>query len=325
MYYICVRNVNEAYRRGANLLNEVGQVMPSRAGTVVKAPRPVTTEYTRPNERVLFDEKRNANPFFHIAESVWMLAGERDARWLDQFVHDFSSRFAEDDGQMHGAYGHRWIRHFGVDQISVVADMLKSDPYTRRAVIGMWDPTIDLGVNKRDIPCNDVIFFRSREDRTLDGELSGFILDMTVCCRSNDMIWGAYGANAVHFSVLQEFIAGAAGMKLGSYYQISNDFHAYTTSMRPPGRTGDLYSVGVKTYPVFSPYLLEDCEKYVRGDGTYISPWLVNVVNPMLSVHKTWKIHGPARALRTTHQIAADDWRAAAEIFLTNRLEARKS
>ena len=32
-------------------------------------------------------------------------------------------------------------------------------------------------------------------------------LCMTVCNRSNDMLWGAYGANVVHMSMLQEFVA----------------------------------------------------------------------------------------------------------------------
>ena len=50
---------------------------------------------------------------------------------------------------------------------------------------------------------------------------------MTVCNRSNDMIWGAYGANAVHMSILMEYVAVAVNAPMGSYYQISDSFHIY--------------------------------------------------------------------------------------------------
>ena len=41
-------------------------------------------------------------------------------------------------------------------------------------------------------------------------------LQMTVHCRSNDIIWGTYGANAVHFSILQEYVAARIGVDLGT-------------------------------------------------------------------------------------------------------------
>jgi hypothetical protein len=53
-------------------------------------------------------------------------------------------------------------------------------------------------------------------------------LNMTVFCRSNDMVLGAYGANAVHMSMLQELIAHALDTRVGTYWQVSHNFHAYT-------------------------------------------------------------------------------------------------
>ena len=50
---------------------------------------------------------------------------------------------------------------------------------------------------------------------------------MTVCNRSNDMLWGAYGANAVHMSMLQEYMALMIGVEVGVYTQISDSFHVY--------------------------------------------------------------------------------------------------
>ena len=54
---------------------------------------------------------------------------------------------------------------------------------------------------------------------------------MSIVNRSNDMIWGAYGANAVHMSMLLEYMAAMTGFQVGIYYQISNNLHAYKKTL----------------------------------------------------------------------------------------------
>src|SRR5678816_542793 len=138
MHVINANNVNDAYYQGLRLLKDA-PIESSRAGEVRVWPCPVTTVYERPTERVLFDPKRDANPFFHLFEALWMLSGRQDATWLDRFVKDFSSRFTEEDGTQHGAYGHRWRNAFGFDQLHHVVNTLRSDPTSRQCVIQMWD------------------------------------------------------------------------------------------------------------------------------------------------------------------------------------------
>jgi hypothetical protein len=41
------------------------------------------------------------------------------------------------------------------------------------------------------------------------------------------MLWGAYGANVVHMSMLQEYMATALGIGIGTYRQLSDSFHVY--------------------------------------------------------------------------------------------------
>lgn len=217
MHVISALNVNHALAEGLRYLNEHGTHEDSRNGPVLVSPCPVTTMYAMPEQRVIFSPLRDANPFFHLMEALWMMAGRDDLSWP---LH-FNKRFADysDDGQtIHGAYGYRWRRHFGMDQIYKVVQELRGNMNSRRAVIAMWDPEIDLGMNSNDLPCNTTIFFRVR----------GRFLDMTVCNRSNDIYWGAYGANAVHMSILQEFVARAIGIHMGYYYQVSNNYHLYT-------------------------------------------------------------------------------------------------
>ena len=94
----------------------------------------------------------------------------------------------------------------------------------RRAVLEMWDAEGELRMANscKDHPCNTHIYFNVRDN----------ILDMTVCNRSNDMIWGALGANAVHMSILQEYIASHIGARVGIYTQFSNNLHAYTEVLK---------------------------------------------------------------------------------------------
>ena len=81
----------------------------------------------------------------------------------------------------------------------------------------------------KDKPCNTHIYFQVRRERSFQGGKNTHddYLDMTVCCRSNDIIMGAYGANAVHLSILQEYIAASVGVYVGRYYQFSNNYHMY--------------------------------------------------------------------------------------------------
>ncbi len=241
MYVITARNVSEAWVRGAELMRKIGVRAESRNGPVLVAPTPVMTVYAWPCERVLLDPVRDANPFFHFFESLWMLAGRDDTAFLNQFVKDFGARFAEEDGRLHGAYGLRWRGGFGFDQLEVVIDKLRKNPDDRQAVIQMWSAdTMDMGFNDlcgnwKDRPCNTHVYLRVRQNaryRDMDEAswdcATGAVLDLTVCCRSNDIVWGAYGANAVHFSVLQEYLAGRiGGVQVGKMYQLSNNWHAY--------------------------------------------------------------------------------------------------
>ena len=221
MVEIRARNVQQAYARGLSLLRREGVLTDTRNGPAWVHPEPVMMVYERPRERVLIDPVRNANPFFHLMESIWMLAGRRDVKSIGRYIGSLK-KYSDDGVIYNGAYGHRWREHFGIDQIVEIVEKLRKNPLDRRIVLQMWDAEQDLLSDSLDIPCNNLCYFRARREPAW-----GMVLDMTVVCRSNDAIWGAYGANAVHFSVLQEFVAAAAGMRMGMMWQLSNNLHAY--------------------------------------------------------------------------------------------------
>jgi hypothetical protein len=224
MMVIETSHVAGALQQGIALLAEEGVWGDSRAGRVLVAPFPVATVYTNPWMCTLVGRIRDANPFFHLAEAMWMLAGRNDAAFLNLFVRDFGERFAEPhSNHIHGAYGERWRIAFGYDQLAEVIERLRTNPSDRQCVIQMWDASrwvdgrLDLTGEWKDRPCNTHVYLR----------VVGNLLDLTVCCRSNDIVWGAYGANAVHFYYLQQYLADALGLAVGTLYQFSNNYHAY--------------------------------------------------------------------------------------------------
>lgn len=334
MKVLDVRNVDEAYIRGLDLVRTHGVPEDSRNGRVLVMPCPVSTVYHRPTERVLFDATRDANPFFHLIEAVWMLAGLRDARILDDYVKNFSSRYAEEDGQQHGAYGFRWSHHFGFDQLYIVGSMLREDPRTRRAVLTMWDPRKDLGAHeKRDLPCNTHVYFHATYDK-IDKQWD---LNITVCCRSNDIVWGAYGANAVHMSIMGEVVAGLAGMRLGRYTQMSNNYHMYDDTAAHADGYISPYALGsVAAYPIFRVYsrdelissaheLLAQVPRLFTNDRETIShPWLIDVVNPVMRAHAFYReedYHSARQELE--YRLQATDWKLACLRWLERRIKVQ--
>lgn len=327
---IVVRNVNYAMYEFMHWLRVAGVEENSRNGPVLVSPGPVCTLYQDPRQRVLFNPHRDANPFFHLFESLWMLGGSADVGYLTQFnkrMVDYS-----DDGQvLHGAYGYRWINHFSFDQLDSIAYVLKKDPSSRRAVLAMWDPSADLAAVTKDLPCNTHIYFDLRQGA----------LNMTVCNRSNDMLWGAYGANAVHFSMLQEYLANLLGAPVGFYYQFSNNAHVYLETAGDPraevSRVANPYDfydhMGLNTYPyLIAPHeqtqaWYDDLYDFLnRGTSLWVPRTLFfgEVARPMLRVWEARK-EDPAVVTKLLEDVKADDWRTASAQWINRRAQKKNT
>jgi thymidylate synthase len=206
-------------------LNKAGNYIDtnSRNGPVRRFRGPASIMWMRPQFRVSFDPVRDANPAFHLFEALWMLSGENDVKRPAYFASQMG-QFSDDGETFHGAYGHRWVKHFGIDQIrEYVIPALRKNKEDRRVVLQMWDGDADpkqgLNPTSKDVPCNLTATFDAAQG---DGRLH-----LNVFNRSNDIVWGATGANVVHFSMLQEYVASALGIGVGIYEQISTNSHVY--------------------------------------------------------------------------------------------------
>lgn len=343
MNVIKARNVHEALPEALHQLSFLGVGRSSRNGSVLMFPEPVTTVFLCPAERVVFWPERDANPFFHLMESLWMLGGRNDVDFVARYVERMRS-FSDDGEIFHGAYGYRWRHHFNQDQLRSIITALRANPDDRRQVLSMWDARVDLGRDGKDLPCNLQAIFQI----ACDGRL-----DMTVTNRSNDIIWGAYGANAVHFSYLHEFVARSLGVAQGCYYQVSANFHAYCDVLGKvaplAGRAGDpmlpphLRWAGLDPYadeqvapfPLMSTdpeTWLRDLERFFQEDekiphrcssAFFEDPFFSRVAAPMRDAHLAYKeTKGPERfeaALAELAYCEATDWRRAAIEWVARR------
>lgn len=292
---------------------------PSRNGPVMTIPKPVIMSLWDPVDRIIYDERRDANHFFHVMEFIWMMAGQDDVDWISQFNKGYLN-YAEDNGKVWGAYGYRWSSHFNSyggdnpnDQIGSVIRELRRDPASRRAVIAMWDPACDLAAPVRDVPCNTHIYFR----------IVGNQLDMLVMNRSNDLIWGALGANIVHMTMLHELVALALGRRLGTYRVMTNNLHMYKDreDFEKMWKAVDIgmSHVVLDHYPLLHEgetyeAFIRDAEDFVDSYPTLRTKWFQEVAWPMRAAYLD-KVH------RTEHiaKIAAPDWRIACQQWASRR------
>jgi hypothetical protein len=320
-----------------------GVERPSRNGNVLKFKGPCTIVYKNPTERVVSWVARDANPFFHFMESMWMLGGRNDVAFVERYSSNIS-QFSDDGIVFNAAYGFRWREHFGKDQIEEIIKELRDDPDSRRCLMAMWDGHHDLGLKSKDLPCNTQAVFSVNEDGQLD---------MSVFNRSNDVIWGALGANAVHFSYLQEFVASCLGREVGEYWQISNNMHLYTDrhsemseaiiveSGKPvrsyPGTYHKMVQSGDCNCPkalVETPekIWLEDLELFLGGPEFYQcafhNQFFNDVAVPIALAYSKFKdrsrgnLSAHMSAIEEIENCKAPDWKLACQEWLSRRLTA---
>jgi thymidylate synthase len=323
MLVINARNVNAALHEAVYALSTQGLRTQSRNGDVLVFPEPVTTVYANPRERVLFLAERDANPFFHLYESIWMLAGRKDVYSMTSLVKRMVE-FSDDGATLPASYGWRWRSHFGEDNLLRVIRELKERPDSRRAFLPMWDPVDDgFDPHRKDYPCNVGVAF----------QLSAGILRMTVFNRSNDMIWGAYGANAVHMSFLHEYVAAHLNALIGPYTQVSDNMHSYvdveSTKKTFAGifvrnQACDPYHQGIVVPTRITEIGMFDIDLQRFPLDPYcpmefVSPWMQTIFAPMMRAWQDYKhLRDPIKAMSHINEEGID-WFLAGREWLARK------
>lgn len=382
--HLKTRNVNTAFKLLVHMFKENVMIekRPSRNGNVFMMTDPMVITYSHPKERVLFNAARDANPFFHLYEALWMLAGRNDVASVAYYAKQMNE-YSDDGKILNGAYGYRWrtkqyIQEWSnhpndynipkdwgkIDQLDILVQHLKADPNSRRAVLQMWNVEDDLLriSNSKDVCCNLSVMFsiRTIEDSYIHSKTDSphhrdrkkitHYLDMTVTNRSNDLIWGLLGANYVHFTFLQEYMAARLGVEVGLYHHFTNNLHTYEWNWKPDewlkaeprgvedGTYGyDCPVSGMQTVPfvedleVFEQELLIIVEHFNGVTKTnyeidnLLEPFLRKVAGPALRAFQLHKLGETITGIRMCELIEADDWRLACTTWLERRKDKNAS
>jgi thymidylate synthase len=269
-----------------------------------------------------------------------MLAGRKDVAWLVRFNQRMAT-YSDDGEVFNAAYGYRWREQFDLeaahgeklrDQLSAIVRLLRKDPDSRRAVLQIWDAEADLGMPSKDIACNTQAMFKVRAGR----------LNITVTNRSNDIVWGCYGANAVQFSMLLEYMAARIGVEPGQYRQISDSFHAYhdtwprisdiaaryagdpytsnEVSVHPLVADGESFDAELRRWFDSAPEEIS-LERWDKGaeKKEWRNPYFMDVATP---IHNSWfayKRKDREAASQWLDRCAATDWQRAGREWLARR------
>ncbi|MHB8651981.1 MAG: thymidylate synthase [Minisyncoccota bacterium] len=153
-----------------------------------------------------------------IAEQIWFISGSRKP---EDFLRSFTSiwdNFTNPGDVVTVAYGYRWRKHFGRDQLKKLIDLLTKDPTSRHGVIVTWDPASDGlgGVAKKNVPC----------PYTFTVNIIGGKLHLNNIVRSNDMLLG-FPHDVAGFALLQHILAQKLGVEVGTYSQSISNAHIY--------------------------------------------------------------------------------------------------
>jgi len=318
MKVFMARNSNEMADLVYPELKEVGIKSTSRNGPVLRFAEPVTFGYTEPWNRANSTHGRDANVFFHIAESMWMLAGRQDVEFLKMFNSNID--LYSDDGVIFNApYGYRIRKHFGVDQLQSVVDILMDAPESRQAIVQIWDSK-DLNKTTFDKACNMTLVFSIVQNR----------LQLIVYNRSNDLVFGGVtGANPVHFSYFQQWVADMLGLKMGILYFVTANGHVYTelydhwkimdwTKYKNIPAT---YSILPATLSSFE-HLCEEVIAYKYINSKFHNVHLDCIVKPMLNAFLVRKYRGDVKeAISLIKEIKCEALYDASMAWVSRRIK----
>jgi thymidylate synthase len=153
-----------------------------------------------------------------VAEQVWFISG---ARKPADFLRDFTKiwdAFTNPADTVTVAYGYRWRKHFGRDQLGLLVKHLKEDPTSRHGVVVTWDPAGDGlgGTLRKNVPC----------PYTFTATIIGGRLHFHNIVRSNDMVLG-FPSDVAGFALLQCILAQKLGVKPGVYSHSISNAHIY--------------------------------------------------------------------------------------------------
>ena len=147
-----------------------------------------------------------------------MVSHWRQPAGVHRTLHSSLREESEDGGiSVYGGYGPRLLHQRGNNQIQNVITLLRERPTSRRAVIQILNAE-DIADNHSEIPCTTTLQFFVRNA----------CVHLIASMRSNDAFIG-FPHDVFCFTMLQEIVARAIDLEVGSYRHFVGSMHLYDT------------------------------------------------------------------------------------------------
>ena len=256
--YISAPTLDDLLQRVLTSILKVGaHVTPSRG-----AARELTGVMLRlrnPRARLSRTETRG-KLFSCLGELVWYLAKTNDLEFITYYLSHY--REESEDGQtVYGAYGPRLFDFNGSSPVATAVSLLRKKPASRRAVVPLFK-SADLVEEHKEVPCTCLMQFLVRSGR----------LEMLTYMRSNDVFLGL-PHDIFAFTMLQEIVARAVGVEIGSYKHVVGSLHLYdrdVSKARQYLREGWQSTTNMPPMPLGDPWdsirLVVNAEREIRNE-----------------------------------------------------------
>lgn len=165
-----------------------------------------------------------------IYELLWFLKGDTNIEYLKENNVKIWDAWANEHGDLGPVYGHQW-RNWnseGIDQITEVINIIKTNPDSRRMLVTAWNPSVlpDTSISFSENvangkaalpPCHAFFQFY-----VTDGKLSCQLYQ-----RSADIFLGV-PFNIASYALLTMMMAQVCGLGYGDFIHTFGDAHIYS-------------------------------------------------------------------------------------------------
>lgn len=158
-----------------------------------------------------------------IYELLWFLAGDTNAKYLQEHGVRIWNEWADENGDLGHIYGYQWrswpdYKGGHIDQITEAVNAIKNNPDSRRIIVSAWNvgdlPNMNLP------PCHAFFQFY-----VADGKLS-----LQLYQRSADTFLGV-PFNIASYALLLKMMAQVTGLQEGDFVHTLGDTHIYTNHL----------------------------------------------------------------------------------------------
>lgn len=158
-----------------------------------------------------------------IHELLWFLDGDTNIGYLKDNKVSIWDDWADESGDLGPVYGHQWRSWPGknggtIDQISLLVDMIKNNPDSRRLIVSAWNPS---DVPEMALPPCHCLF----QFYVANGKLSCQLYQ-----RSADIFLGV-PFNIASYALLTYMIAQVCDLEVGDFVHTLGDAHLYSNHL----------------------------------------------------------------------------------------------